>query len=451
LIFIYSSSENNTRLEYIARHIFNHILGIDFEIVGEKALFLRQKGICVNYSEEPLNHGLQIVPQGLLTEKGVREIMDLAESEWKSFFCFFSQAKGDIPFDLFSAAFYLLTSYEEYFSKKLDEHGRFDEKAALSYRKDFLEIPLIDRWAYCLKEELEKIYLETDYKLRKYRYVSTFDIDFPYIYRYKGLFKNTGAMIRDLLKFDFSKILERLSVVFRFAEDPYMQAIKWLNDFHKKSGIPYYIFVLLGKRGKYGKSTVYPTRTYYRYLQNLNRKEVSVGLHPSYDTYHNSGLLNKEKKALEKILDDGELAVIRRHFLRMTCPESFREAISAGFSEDFTFGFSKCPGFRSGTAIPYYFYDVENDVASNLLVRPTIVMDATLINHLHLSPEEALLKINRLADECKKSGGDFLSLWHNSNLAGDEERNPWVKIFIESFYYAISLKSNNFAENFYDG
>jgi hypothetical protein len=150
----------------------------------------------------------------------------------------------------------------------------------------------------------------------------------------------------------------------------------------------------------------------------------------------NVNLLQKEKKQLEKILGTTPTAT-RQHFLRMHNPETFRDLNTTGFQNDFTLAFSQAPGFRSGTAIPYCFYDVEKDESTGLVLHPTIMMDTTLIAHLHLSPEEALLKIKKLIDECKKSGGDYVSLWHNSNLAG--ENNPWRKVFIESFHYAISL------------
>jgi hypothetical protein len=129
----------------------------------------------------------------------------------------------------------------------------------------------------------------------------------------------------------------------------------------------------------------------------------------------------------------------------VVCPQSFREAVQVGFKEDFTLGFAKAPGFRSGTAIPYYFYDVERDTLHDLLIRPTIVMDSTLIKHLKCSPGYALFKLNQLADECKKSGGDYLCLWHNSNLA-EEKDKLWEKVFIASFNYAVSLENDNFAE-----
>jgi len=76
------------------------------------------------------------------------------------------------------------------------------------------------------------------------------------------------------------------------------------------------------------------------------------------------------------------------------------------------------------------------------LLHPTVMMDSTLIFHLKLSPESALEKIKSLIDACKESGGDYLSLWHNSNIAGLPEKNPWIGVFIESHNYAISMENH---------
>ena len=177
MVKIYAPGGDVKRLSYVSRHIFENILGTTFKIVSKKNVFLQESGVCINYSDEALNHGLQIIPSGLLFETGVRKINDLEESRWKDFFCFFKQKKGDIPFDLFSAVFYLLTSYEEYFPAQIDEHDRFNLNSSLLYRNDSLEVPVIDRWAYGLVEELKKKYPGFRCNFRKYRFISTFDID----------------------------------------------------------------------------------------------------------------------------------------------------------------------------------------------------------------------------------------------------------------------------------
>jgi hypothetical protein len=71
-------------------------------------------------------------------------------------------------------------------------------------------------------------------------------------------------------------------------------------------------------------------------------------------------------------------------------------------------------------------------------------MDTGLMIHQKLSPVNVFEKIKQLILECKKSGGDFVMLWHNNNLSGGSEKNPWLNAFIQSFEYAFSLENDNF-------
>jgi hypothetical protein len=428
-------------LEYVTEHLFKNILGVDFILSENRQAYLNHTGTCINYSPEDLNYGFQILPFGLLEKKGVAPIK-IGGAHWEDLFCFFTSSAGDIPFDIFSASFYLLTSYEEYVSTSSDLHSRFPFEDSTAYKNGFLEIPLVDRWAYKLKGALiEKFGEAGDYKLRSYRFLSTFDIDYPYQYRNKGITKNIVGSLRDLSAGKFSKFVERLKVITHLEEDPYLKAIQWIDHFHKKQGRHYYLFILLSKYGKYGRKTIYPLRKYYLKLRSL--ENVTIGLHPSYESFLDWKKTNREKQKLEKILGK-EVSVGRWHFLRIRFPETFRILNELNFAEDFSLAYAKSPGFRSGTAVPYYFYDLNEEVCTHLRIQPTIVMDTCLMIHRQLDPEEAFLKIKHLALECKKSGGDFVMIWHNNNLAGNSKKNTWLNLFIRSFEYAISLENGNF-------
>ncbi|MDR3061109.1 MAG: polysaccharide deacetylase family protein [Dysgonamonadaceae bacterium] len=441
MIFIYSSFLNS-RLEYVAEHLFKNILGVDFILSDDKKVFLDYPGPGINYSTENLNHGIHIFPHGLLEETGLNFYLNTNKYSWEGLFCFFAAEKGNVPFDIFSASFYLLASYEEYGVAESDLHGRFPPEESMAYKNGFLDIPIIDRWAYKLKDLLiETFGEEQSYHLRSYRFVSTFDIDYPYLYRNKGLLKNTAGILRDLSKGKFTEITGRLKVLLHLEEDPYMKALRWLDDFHQKHGKNYYLFSLISGYGKYGRKTIYPQRKYYRYLRSL--EQVEIGLHASYDSFLDKKRTGKEKRKLEKRLGK-KIYLNRRHYLRVRLPETYRILNELEFREDFSFAYAKFPGFRSGTAVPYFFYDLDRDIRTGLLIRPTVVMDSCLMTHQGLKPEDSLSKLKQLADECKKSGGDFVMLWHNNHLTGNREKNPWVNVFIQSFEYAFSLENGNF-------
>lgn len=426
------------RLNYISEHIFRNVLGTDYFITNEKKHFLEQKGLCINYSDEQLEKGIKITPQGLLSQKGIQPVSDISLSEWNGIFCLFTKNNDDpIPFDLFAASFYLMTRYEEFSDKNNDIHGRFDMQESLASKYGFLESPIIDQWVYQLKKTFEKNGNDTSsFSMRKAKVISTFDIDHPFSFRNKGLIKNIFGGVRDIFRKDFSELSDRIKTALHLQEDPYFKALQWIDQFQSELNQPYYLFILNGNYEKYGRKTIYPLRRYYQFLQSL--KSAILGLHPSYSASFNKIKIKQEKEYLEKKIGI-KVESNRQHFLRIQLPDTYYQLDALGFEEDFTLVHAGSPGFRAGTSVPFHFYDFEKESPTQLLIRPTVVMDATLISYMNLSPDEALLKLKQLADTCKTYGNDFVMLWHNSNLAGNTKKNPWIKIFIEAYRYALSL------------
>jgi hypothetical protein len=418
-------------------------------LTDDRDVYFHHPGICINYSDEDnFEKGIRISPHGLLFENGIHLVADTSESYWDDLFCFFPTKKGDIPFDLFAASFYLITRYEEYFPGKRDKHERYCSESSILHRNKCMENPIVDRWAYKLLSLFNKKGYDTSgFRLRKYNAINTYDIDLPFAFRNKGIFINIVGIIRNLLKKDFIQLKSRIKTLLHIEEDPYFGVLFCLDEFQKKMKSPYYLFILLGKYEKYGKKTIYPLRRYYKYLKQLTG--ATIGIHPSYSASFDRIQTEKEKKILEKKLEK-KVTTSRQHFLRMQFPQTFRQLADLGLKEDFSLIYPDHAGFRGGTSIPFNFYDLEKDVRTPLLLRPTIVMDASLISYLKLGPNKALDKIRSLADTCKQVGGDFIMLWHNSNLMGSQQDNPWIDVFNKGFRYAISLENDNFAKQSID-
>lgn len=86
-------------------------------------------------------------------------------------------------------------------------------------------------------------------------------------------------------------------------------------------------------------------------------------------------------------------------------------------SYDSTLGYADRPGFRCGTCFEYTAFDVVSDQPLSLRIRPLIAMDCTVIAERYLglgSTEAAYEKFNELKNSCRKVGGGFTLLWHNS-------------------------------------
>ncbi|GHT18817.1 hypothetical protein AGMMS4957_01820 [Bacteroidia bacterium] len=376
MVTIYSDFSDTKHLQYVANHIFCAVLGTEFTITADKAAFLAADGPCVNYSDADLGHGIQIVPND--------------------------------SSDIFSASFDLLALRAEYQPTELDAHGRFKVENSPLYRQGLLETPVIDRWAYTLKDELGKAgYSTADFIPRKYRAVCTYDLDFPFKHLKEGLLKFVGKSLRDLSNGNYKLFWERLNTHLRKIRDPYYFAMWRIDDAHRQWAHPYILF-------KFDK--------FVPYLKYLHHTE-KIGVHVS-------GRVKRATSESERV-----------HFLKIHTPDTFRNLLKAGFKDDYSLAFANAAGFRSGTAVPHPFYDLERDEVTDLIIHPTVMMDATYMAHQKITPEDALAKIKQLIDACKQSGGDYVSLWHNSNLAGTAAENPWLKVYLESTQYAISLEN----------
>ena len=83
-------------------------------------------------------------------------------------------------------------------------------------------------------------------------------------------------------------------------------------------------------------------------------------------------------------------------------------------------GYPDEAGFRSGVCYTYPLYDIYNRKQLNLLEKPLIVMDATLLRYEKLQIEQALSRVENLQKEVHRYQGEFVFLWHNSSFNSQE-------------------------------
>jgi hypothetical protein len=96
-------------------------------------------------------------------------------------------------------------------------------------------------------------------------------------------------------------------------------------------------------------------------------------------------------------------------------------------------GYADAPGYRAGTSEPFYWFDLEHNTVTELLVHPFVVMDVTLRKYLALPPEEAQERIQRLRAYCSAQGLSFTTLWHNSSFAPHHGWAGWEQVYTSCF------------------
>jgi hypothetical protein len=119
----------------------------------------------------------------------------------------------------------------------------------------------------------------------------------------------------------------------------------------------------------------------------------------------------------------------RQHYLRLSLPDTYRNLLKAGITDDYSMGFPDYPGFRAATSRPFPFFDLSVNEATSLQVHPLALMDGSLRDYLLLTPEEGLSRALLVLENVKKSGGIFTSLWHNTSLSEETGWQGWKEMY----------------------
>lgn len=423
------------RIEFVLNFIFNKVLQVNYELTSDQASCQLSHQAFINYSEKPCGDGVWIPSCGLLQEKGIRELQPEV-GEWGDLPILFPIGKGYVPFDLFSATFYLITRYEEYFNQNWDKHGRFDHTVSIAFKQGFLQQPIVDEWVLKLSSVLKAKFPNLQIGTPKYQFVSTIDVDHPYCYLGKSKWLMLAKLFQKLMQLDLAGFQRMVKVLLYLESDPYQQ-FKYLDKLHHDHGVKYTMFIHVGPIGKHDRHTIYPLFFFYYYLRKQHHSHV-IGIHPSYSAAFHVKRMKDEKKRLERYLRN-PVGCSRNHYLRIRLPFTYRALNEIGIKRDFSMGYAGMPGFRAGTCHPYFFYDVENEEVTKLQIHPTILMDGTLNFYQNLTPEEGLVVCKEMADKCRKVNGQFVLLWHNNSLSDIDEWKGWRTVFEEILRYAGSI------------
>jgi len=417
------AEDNTPRLSYTAGLILGDMLGLEWEIItripGQNDFPL------INYSSRIIPGAFTIKPSGLLSEKGVRNI-SLSVETWKGLPVFFNVASGsDIPFDIFSASFYLVSRYEEYLSHGPDRHGRFAASSSLAYKHGFLMIPVVDLWAREFAADFSGKYPGFVFRFSEYRSLFTSDTDQPYAYLGRGFLRSMLGLISDILirKRDPAG---RLKVLAGSSEDPFAVYDYIIRNL-KENNTDAKFFFPVGQRSEYDHNPSWKNKQYRSLIKYLS-SSYTAGLHPSYHASGNIDIFRADRERLSVILGR-DVNICRFHFLRFKIPGSYKMLVNEGIIEDYSMGYAGEPGFRAGIARPFNFFDISEEIETNLKIVPLQVMDSTLYDYLNLRPENAEDVIFKLIDETKRAGGLFVSLWHNTSLEDSGEWLAWRKLF----------------------
>jgi hypothetical protein len=416
-----------SRIRYTFKLVFKDILLMDYELTSDLDAFLSADSPKMQYSSKPFSDDLFFQTNGLLLKRGV-ETVELDPLEYDGINVLFpvNDKLSKLPFDVFSAIFYLVTRYEEYLPFVRDQHGRFTAEKSISHELGFLQKPVVNIWALKVREILLEKYPSLKYSIRNYKYRPTYDIDSAWAYYQKGLVRTLGSYLLALKHMDWHDIKERTLVLLKIKKDPF-DTFDLQLQYQKKYDLKPVYFFLYARYSRFDKNI----NTRNKKFKLLIKKIVDytkIGIHPSYYSIEKPELVSQELEGLEKIVNK-EINRSRQHFLRLVLPDSYWILIDNDITDDYTMGYATLPGFRAGICTTYQFYDLDIERETPLRIHPFAVMDGTLRDYMNLTPADALQIIKNLIEEVRAVNGTFISLWHNESLSDELRWKGWRKLY----------------------
>jgi hypothetical protein len=348
----------------------------------------------------------------MLTEDAIKQPHILC-SEWKGLTIFF-QSNGDIPFDIFSASFFLLSRYEEYLPHKKDSYGRFAHESSLAYRENFLHLPLVNLWMRELIVTLKQRFSSLTLPAQVFSFVPTYDIDIGFAYKGQPLLKKLHSKLKG------EKLVINGADVFDIYD--------WLDRLHHDHRLkPVYFFLLSSRRTKYDKNISPAAAELKRLVKRIAGKYL-LGLHPSWHSYHDVTELVTEKNTLE-LISGARVAHSRRHYILFSLPHTYRELVSAGITNDYSMGYGSINGFRASYTAPFFWYDLMKEENTGLTLHPFCFMDANSFFEQQFTAEQAAVELQHYHDIVRQVNGTLITVFHNHFLTAQLEWQPWRDMY----------------------
>jgi hypothetical protein len=425
-VLLVFTPELTPRIEYTFSLFFESLISTPYKLTTDISEHKTYSGPKLNYSAQQIeNDKLFFRSQGLLTQTGIVP-QEIVVSEWNSLKIFYGVKDSDLPFDIFAASFYLVSRYEEYLNSAHDEHHRFKSGDSLAFKNNFLDVPIVNQWAEELKKVLLKEYPQLTIKENTYKFIPTIDVDVAYAHLGRKMGVTIGSYFKLLSKFKIGGMLNKTLVLMGLRKDEYDTYQYQEEIFNRHDTRPIYFF-LAGKRTMYDRNIETEGNSFSGLIKKLS-SFADVGIHPSYHSASQPEIVGEEIKRVEKNLS-GKVTKSRQHFLKVTLPDTYRCLIQPGITDDYSMAYADAPGFRAGLCTPFLFYDLKAEKTLPVKVHSTIAMDGTFNEYLHLSPGEAISKIQKLALQVKKCNGEFISIWHNHSLNELGHWKGWRKVF----------------------
>ncbi|QNK76192.1 polysaccharide deacetylase family protein [Winogradskyella sp. PAMC22761] len=412
------------RVTYTFKHICRRVLGIEVRFTSKVEDFIAHDSLKMSYAKKPLSNELFVRSHDLLFDHGLSDL-EINVQQWGNTKGFFATSeRSDLPFDIFAASFYMLSRYEEYLPHVKDEYGRFLASESLAFHHKFLNQPVVDLWAYKLKDVLMQRFPDYNFPERKYTVQPVIDVPMAYYFKHKGFLRTIGGTLNDLRRLKLKQLYFRYTVLMGFKRDPY-DTFKWIIRKQKANKTKFTVLFLIGDYSTYDKGISTTKKDFISLIKSV-ADYCNVGIKASYFSLNDVAILKKEKLKMEAITHI-DLNAVRHSFSKLNLPVSYRNLVELEINQDFTMGYIDTLGFRAGTCTPFQFYDLDYEVQTPLQINPYHCLDFALLKYDSLLDKTEHLQ--EVIDEVKAVNGIFTPVFHNYSFSNLDRWEGFRSLF----------------------
>src|ERR1043166_6662277 len=225
----------------------------------------------------------------------------------------------------------------------------------------------------------------------------------------------------------WSMLAERSKVLLGARKDPF-DSFDWMDQLHRQFDLrPIYFFLISGKTGKYDKNISPARRSMQRLILQWSDR-YPIGIHPSWQSGDDPEKLRTEILKLGHI-SGKQIGSSRQHYIRFMLPQTYRQLIEVGIESDFSMGYGSINGFRASVASKFFWYDLEREEQTNLMLYPFCFMEANSYYEQKLSAAQAFEELKRYVDVVRSVNGTLITIWHKSFLGTAKQFKGWSEIY----------------------
>ena len=416
------------RVKYTFNLVLKDCLGLSFSLTNNIDDFKQYEGNKLSYTNQDIESSFHIASHSLLFESGIKEQTIQLQNHEAYFKYFFKTYHSSLPFDVFAASFYLVSRYEEYLPFMPDAFNRFEAENSLAYQYDFLKLPIVNLWINEFEKLLIKKFPLLQITHKVYKHISTIDIDNAYKYLEKGVMRTIGGYLKSIVRFDKKDFMQRTAVLLMKEKDPF-DSYGYQLEIQKKYKLSMIYFFLLGDYGVNDKN--HPSNNYgFQQLIKHLADYSAIGIHPSFGSNENANQVKIEINRLAKITHR-DILNSRQHFSMLKFPDTYATLLENGITRDYSMGYANFNGFRASFCLPFYWYDLDDELETGLKIHPFCLSETTLRYKDLATPKTIAEVCLPIVNEVKKYNGEMITIFHNDTMGTSAEWIEWKNVYEE--------------------